>query len=352
MAEGIEVNIDRLKEIVEQFDKAHVLVIGDFMLDKFIQGTVSRLSPEAPVPVVDVVSEIFRPGGAANAISNIGALGGNAVAVGVIGDDWNGRKLTDLLKQYGVDTECIIVSKERPTTVKTRIIAEQQQIVRIDREKRDAINYEDTKTILDFLNEKINDVDAILISDYDKGVVTNRLVEGLMPLAKKFDKPVIVHPKVVHFLDYKGATIVNSNLERASTVTGISQINETSIRNMGQWLLTQLECEYVLITRGNDGMSLFERSGGVTHIPAAVNEVYDVVGVGAGDTVTSVIALSLACGVTNMVNSAILANMAAGIVVGKQGSAAVTRDELKQTFLQAKSFTKEGLFKNSELEFV
>lgn len=329
MAGGIEVNTDRLKEIVEQFDEAHVLVIGDFMLDKFIQGTVSRISPEAPVPVIDVASEIFRPGGAANAISNIRALGGNTVAVGVIGDDWNGRKLIDLLKQDGVDTECIIVSKERPTTVKTRIIAEQQQIVRIDREKRDAIEYEYTKTILDFLNEKINDVDAILISDYDKGVVTNRLLEGLIPLAKKFDKTVVVHPKVAHFLDYKGVTIVNSNIERASIVTGIRQINETSIRNMGQWLLTQLECEYVLITRGNDGMSLFEKSGNVTHIPAIAKEIYNVTGVGAGDTVTGLITLSLASGVTNMVNSAMLANIAAGIVIGKVGPAVVTRDELK-----------------------
>ena len=329
MAGGIEVNMDRLKEIVEQFDKAHVLVIGDLMLDKFIQGTVSRISPEAPVPVIDVASEIFRPGGAANAISNIRALGGDAVAVGVIGDDWNGRKLIGLLNQDGIDTEGIIVSKERPTTVKTRIIAEQQQIVRIDREKRDAIAYEYTKTILAFLNEKINEVDAILISDYDKGVVTNRLLEGLISLAKKFDKPVVVHPKVAHFLDYKGVTIVNSNIERVSAVTGISQINETSIRNMGQWLLTQLECEYVLITRGNEGMSLFEKNGGVTHIPAIAKEMYNVSAVGAGDTVTSLITLSLASGVTNMVNSVLLANIAAGIVIGKLGYAIVTKDELK-----------------------
>ena len=323
-------NVEELKEMIEHFGKTHVLVIGDLMLDKFIQGTVSRVSPEAPVPVVDVVSEIFRPGGAANAISNIRALGGNVIAVGVIGDDWNGRKLIDLLKQDGVDTKCIIVSKERPTTVKTRIIAEQQQIVRIDREKRNAIDNEETKTILDFLNKKINDVDAILISDYDKGAVTNGLLGSLIPLAKKFGKPVIVHPKVAHFLDYKGVTIINSNLERASAVTGISQINETSIRNLGQWLLTQLECEYVLITRRKDGMTLFEKSGGVKHIPAIAKEVYNVTGVGAGDTVTSVITLSLASGVTNMANSAILANIAAGIVVGKLGSATVTRDELKK----------------------
>ena len=178
-------NIEELGEIIEHFGNARVLVLGDLMLDKYIQGTVSRLSPEAPVPVVDVISETFRPGGAANAISNIRALEGNVVAVGVIGDDWNGRKLTELLKQDNVDTECIIARKKWQTTVKTRIIAEQQQIVRIDREKRVDLKDEDTKAILDFLNKKIDDVDAILISDYDKGLVTNSLLEYLIPLAKK-----------------------------------------------------------------------------------------------------------------------------------------------------------------------
>lgn len=330
MGEGIELNIDELKEVIEQFDETQVLVIGDFMLDKFTRGTVSRISPTAPVPVVDVVSETFRPGGAANAISNIRALGGNAVAVGVIGDDWNGGKLIDLLKEDGVDTECIIVSKDRPTTVKTRIIAEQQQIVRVDRETRAAINYKYTKNILNFLKKRICEVDAILISDYDKGVVTNSLLDGLISLAKKFDKPIAVHPKVVHFLDYKGVTIVNSSQEGASTVTGISQINETSIRNMGQWLLTQLECEYVLITRGNEGMSLFGKSGDVTHIPSIAKEIYNETSVGADDTVTSLITLSLASGVTNMVNSAILSNIAAGIVISKSGPAIATKDEIKE----------------------
>lgn len=318
-------NSKELKEIVESFEKNCILVIGDLMLDRFIEGTVSRISPEAPVPVVDVISESFRLGGAANAISNIRLLGGNVIAVGVVGDDWYGRRLIGLLKQEGVDTECVIVCKDRPTTVKTRVIAGQQQIVRIDREKRDAIDYEYTETILQFLNKKIKDVDALLISDYDKGMVTNKLLERLIPLAKKFGKMVVSYPKVDHFLDYKGVTIVITNLEKASTVTGISKINETSIRNMGHWLLTHLECEYVLITRGRDGMSLFEKSGNVTYIPAIAKEVRDVTG--AGDTVTSLIALSLASGVTNMVNSAMLANIAAGIVVGKEG-ATVARDEL------------------------
>ena len=185
-------------------------------------------------------------------------------------------------------------------------------------------------TILNFLNEKVSEVDAILISDYDKGVVTNGLLEGLMALAKKFDKPVVVHPKIVHFLDYRGVTVVHSSEEIASTVTGISQINETSIRNMGQWLLTQLECEYVLITNGSNGMTLFGKSGDVRQMPSIARGVHNVTGVGTDDTVTSLIALSLAQDVANMVNSAVLANIAAGIVISKSGPATVTKDELKE----------------------
>ncbi|MFZ3059386.1 MAG: PfkB family carbohydrate kinase [Candidatus Methanoperedens sp.] len=325
--EEYRVNPKELKEIVEQFDRTSVLVIGDLMLDKFIYGTVSRISPEAPVPVIDVTRESFRLGGAANAISNMRVLGGNVTAVGVVGDDWYGRRLIGLLKQEGVDTECVIICKDRPTTVKTRVIAGDQHIVRIDREKKDAIDYEYTQTILDFLNEKIDSIDALLVSDYDKGVVTNRLLESLIPLAKKSSKPIIAHPKVEHFLDYKGVTMVITNLERASIVTGIRQINETSIRNMGNWLLTHLECEHVLITREKDGMSLFEKNGSITHIPAVASEVRNVTG--AGDAVSSLIALSLATRATTMINSAILANIAAGIVIEKSGAARITGDELK-----------------------
>lgn len=320
-------NLEELKEMVERFDKTCVLVVGDLMLDKFITGTVSRISPEAPVPIIDVTSEIFRLGGAANAISNIRVLGGNVIAVGVVGDDWYGKRLIELLRQDGMDIECVLVCKDRPTTLKTRVIAGKQQIVRIDCEKRDAIAHEYTKAILDYLKRKIEGIDALLISDYDKGVVTNRLLDGLIPLAKKFGKPIVIYPKVEHFLDYKGVTIVITNIERASTVTGIRQINETSIRNMGQWLLTHLECEYVLINRGKDGMSLFEKNGSIMHIPAIENEVRDVTG--AGDTVASLIALSLASGVIRMINSAVLANIAAGIVIEKFGSATVTRGELE-----------------------
>jgi D-beta-D-heptose 7-phosphate kinase/D-beta-D-heptose 1-phosphate adenosyltransferase len=318
--------MEELKKVVERFESARILAIGDVMLDRFILGTVSRISPEAPVLVVDLTSETFKPGGAANAINNIRALGGEVIAVGIIGDDVSGKKLIDLLKQSGINTEGIIVIQNRPTIVKTRIIAGQQQIVRIDREKRDGLDNEWVQNILGFVNTKIKDIDAILISDYDKGVITNKLLEDVIPLAKKYNKPIIVDPKVEHFLDYKGVTIVTPNIKEASAATGISPINETSIRNMGQWLLTQLECDTVLITRGKDGMTLFENDGAVIHIPTVAREVFDVTG--AGDTVTGVVALCLAVGAV-MVDAAIIANTAAGIVVGKLGTATATKEELK-----------------------
>jgi len=320
-------NTEELKKIVNNFNKTKILVIGDLMLDRFINGEVSRISPEAPVPVVDVTSENFRLGGAGNAISNIRTLGGNVVAVGVVGDDWYGLKLIYLLEQNKVNTDCVIISKDRPTTLKTRVVSGQQHILRIDWEKRDAINSECTKTILDYLHKIIGDLDALFISDYDKGVVTNELLKELIALAKKSKKPVVVYPKVEHLLDYKGVNIIITNLQKASAVTGINQINDTSIRNMGQWLLTHLECDCVLITRGKEGMLLFEKNGSVTNLTAIAREVRDETG--AGDTVSSIFALSLASRVTDMKNIATLANIAAGIVVGKFGETTVTKDELK-----------------------
>lgn len=319
-------NIEELNKVVERFDSVRILAIGDVMLDRFITGTVSRISPEAPVPVVDLVSETFKLGGAANAITNMKTLGGEVVATGVGGSDISGRKLIDLLKQSGINTDGITITHDRHTTTKTRIIAGQQQIVRIDREQKEAISPEYIQQILDFISTKIDDVDAILISDYDKGVITNRLLREVITSAKKHDKPIVVDPKVEHFLHYKGVTIVTPNLKEASDVTGISPINETSVRNMGQWLSTRLECNAVLITRGKDGMSLFEKDDNVTHIPTVAREVFDVMG--AGDTVAGVIALCLAVG-ADMIDAATIANTAAGIVVGKRGTATVTTEELK-----------------------
>ncbi len=325
-------NLEEQIKIIEQFNNASVLVIGDLMLDRYLNGTMSRISPEAPAPLIDITSESFRLGGAANAIKNICALGGNVLAVGVVGEDWFGKRLIGLLKQENVDTRCVIDIKERPTTVKTRVIAGQHQIIRLDRECKDPVTDEYCQSILDFINKNIEHVDVILISDYNKGVITNKLLKGSIELAKKFKKPIIVYPKIEQYLDYKGVTIVITDLEKAASVTGIRQINETSIRNMGQWLLTHLECEFVLITRGKDGLSLFERNGSVTHIPSIADEVRNVTG--TVDTVAGIITLSLASGISTMIDSAHLANIAVGIVVGKQEVIAVTRDELNHKINQ------------------
>src|SRR5208337_4080534 len=184
---------------------------------------------------------------------------------------------------------------------KTRVIAGQQQIIRLDQESIEPISDGYSQSILDFISKNIEHVDIILISDYNKGVVTNNLLKGAIDLANKFKKPIIVYPKVEHFLDYKGVTIVITDLEKAGSVTGIRQINETSIRNMGQWLLTHLECEFVLIIRGKEGLSLFEKNGRVTHTPSIAKEMRNVTGI--VDTVASVITLSLASGVSNIINS-------------------------------------------------
>jgi len=334
-------NSEEQIKIIEQFKKSSVLVIGDLMLDRYLNGTMSRISPEAPAPLIDITSENFRLGGAANAIKNICALGGNVLGVGVVGDDWFGKRLIGLLKQENVDTTCVIEIKERPTTVKTRVIAGQQQIIRLDRECKDPVPDVYCQSILEFISKNIELVDAILISDYNKGVITNKLLKGSIELGKKFKKPIIVYPKIEHYLDYKGVTIVITDLEKAGSITGIRQINETSIRNMGQWLLTHLECEYVLITRGKEGVSLFQKNGCVTHIPSIADEVRNITG--TVDTVASIITLSLASGISNIIDSTHLANIAVGIIVGKREVIAVTQDELKHKINQiSNGNTKRG----------
>ncbi len=318
-------------KIVEHFNKATIMVIGDLMLDRYLNGTLSRISPEAPAPLVDITSESFRLGGAAHAISNICTLGGRVSAIGVVGDDWFGKRLIGLLKQENVDATCVVEIKERPTTVKTRVIAGETQIIRLDRECKDPVNDDYCQSILNNIKKNIEHMDAILISDYNKGVVTNKLMKGTISLAKIFKKPIVVYPKVEQFLDYKRVNLVITDLEKAGLVTGIRQINETSIRNMGHWLLSHLECEYVLITREKEGFILFEKNGNVTHIPSTVEEVRTVTG--TVDIVASVISLSLASGI-NILESTYLANIAHGIIAEKRKATPITPDELKSKIHQ------------------
>lgn len=314
-----------MKDVISKFKEKNILVLGDMMLDEFITGEVSRISPEAPVPVVDVSSTYVMPGGAANAINNLNALGAKVCVAGVVGKDAKGEKLTKILKEKNIDVGGLMVDENRPTTLKTRIIAHNQQVVRIDQEKRGEIEDSTSNELFEYIQRIISKIDAIVVSDYDKGVVTSRLLADVVKLANENECIITVDPKVRNILNYQGVTAITPNQFEASAAVGISIINETSVRNMGQKLLTMLECDGVLITKGKDGMSLFEKNGSVTHIPSVAQEVFDVTG--AGDTVASTFTLALASG-ANMLDAARLSNYAAGVVVRKVGTATVKPEEI------------------------
>ena len=318
-------NRDRFKKIISRFHDVRILVIGDLILDEFLWGDVSRISPEAPVPVVLVRSESFMPGGAANVANNIHALGSKVYLAGVVGNDEKGRILTEELKKKDIDVGGIVIDGERPTILKTRVIAHHQQVVRIDREKADGLNEGLIEQIVDYVREIINDIDAIIIEDYDKGIVTLRLLQEVLRLAKQHKKIITVDPKEEHFHYYKGVTAITPNHYEAAEAAGVKFKGIESLGKIGKAILNKLKCEAVLVTLGENGMQLFEKKGGITHIPTVAQDVFDVSG--AGDTVIGAFTLSLAAG-ASIVDSAYISNFAAGIVVGKVGIAVVTQEEL------------------------
>ena len=320
-------NVAKFRALIEKFSEAKVLVLGDLMVDRFVRGKVSRISPEAPVPVVRVREESDIPGGAGNVIMNLAALGGKVSSCGVIGEDSTGQKLAAQFKKVGVCTDGILQDAQRSTTLKTRVIAEHQQVVRFDYESTDVVPRALQVQMLDYLKETIPQMDAIVLSDYGKGVVVNPILTQAIAIAKKYKKPVTVDPKVEHFLSYKNVTCITPNLlEATGGMHRVGVKNEDAIRKLGADILKKLRSESVLITRGEDGMTLFEKNK-ITHISTKAQEIYDVTG--AGDTVISVLTLCLACG-ASLADSAILANLAASIVVAKLGTATVTPGELTE----------------------
>lgn len=323
-------NRKRLNKYIDRFPSARILVVGDIVLDHYVWGKVSRISPEAPVPVVNVTKESILLGGAANVVNNIHALGGSVRICGVIGHDDAGRQLTHLLRSQRIPTDGLIIDPDRPTTIKTRVIAHNQQVVRFDRETKDKIERETRQRLFVHIEEQIRDLDAIVISDYCKGVVTGELVKKIVKLAKRHDVIVSVDPKVSHFGMYSGVSILTPNTNEASLGSRIDIEDEKSLLKAGFLLLEKLKCKALLITRGEHGMSLFEQGRKVTHIPTMAQEVYDVTG--AGDTVISTLTLAMAAG-ASMSDAAIISNYAAGIVVGIVGTATVSPQELQQRIL-------------------
>jgi rfaE bifunctional protein kinase chain/domain len=312
---------------IDRFRGAGVLVVGDVMVDEFIWGKVERISPEAPVPVVEVQREALLLGGAANVVNNIRALGGAVFLAGVAGRDAMGDHLSDELRRIGVSSEGIVTLAERPTTIKTRVIAHHQQMVRFDRELRAKIDDETTDRIIAYAKSLGTDIRAVIISDYGKGVINERLVSGLVGYAKKKGLIVSVDPKVENFSIYRGVTVITPNHHEAGSGVGNKIVDEESLLVTGRLILSTLGCENVVITQGEDGMTLFETTGDVVHIPTVAREVFDVTG--AGDTVISTLTLAVAAG-AGMRDAALISNYAAGIVVGKVGTAIVTAEELKK----------------------
>jgi len=321
----------RLEKILSGFAKSRVLVVGDLMLDEFIWGDVSRISPEAPVPVVLVERESAMPGGAANVAYNISSLGGQTLVSGVIADDRAGMVLTKSLAGNKVDTRGIISDPQRPTTVKTRIVARHQQVVRVDREVSVGLAPAIFKRIIDFVRQECATLDAIIIEDYGKGVIVPALLRELVPLARKRNIIVTVDPKEAHFSCYRGVTCITPNQHEAGRAAGIKIVDAATLLAAGRKLLKQLGSDAVLITRGEHGMCLFERDGRITHIPTVAREVFDVSG--AGDTVIAAFTLALASG-ARFQEAAYLSNYAAGVVVGKVGVVACTYDELRDCLKQ------------------
>lgn len=319
-------NRNRLVEILNEFPKKKIVVIGDLMLDEYIIGSVTRISPEAPVPVVNVKKENFVLGGAANVVNNLNSLGVKVLAFGVIGNDNNGKKLINEFENKGVSTEYLNILSDRPTIMKQRVLANNQQLLRLDWEKKHPINEVEEDFIIDNLKRVINEVDGIILSDYDKGVLTKRVAKEVISLAKSNSKIVIVDPKPSNSLNYIGATTMTPNLKESSECIN-KEIPETEEKTVeiGLELREKLELDHLLMTRSEKGMSIFMNDGSIKNIPTFAKEVYDVTG--AGDTVISVYTLSLACG-ADKEEAAKIANTAAGIVVGRVGTSVVKVDEI------------------------
>lgn len=320
----------KLERILKDFKKARILVIGDLILDCYIWGKVSRISPEAPVPIVEVTNDTFMLGGAANVAYNIAALGGKATVVGVAGRDRAGEILREILDEKGIGTA--IFDDSRPTTMKTRVIAHNQQIVRFDKEDKTKISERVFRDVKGFLKEAVSDYDAVIVSDYKKGIVSPELMKVILAAAGSKGKFVAVDPKVGHFHLYKGVSLVTPNLTEASHGSGIEIKDGKTLQKAGETLLKKLLCKAVLITRGEEGMSLFEK-GKVVHIPTAARHVYDVTG--AGDTVIAAFALAYVSGAA-LEQAAIIANHAAGIVVGEVGAAVATPERLSEALSNKK----------------
>lgn len=318
---------ERLRQVLDAFPGKRILILGDVMLDEYIWGDVRRISPEAPVPIVESKRRTCVPGGAANTATNVGSLKGRPLVGGVVGVDAEAARLRAELAARAMDLDGLIAAETRPTTSKKRIVAHSQHVVRLDAESREPLPASVEDRLLRWAEGHVGNVDACVLSDYAKGVVSSRVAEDFIGMARAVGKPVVVDPKGANYAKYRGATILTPNLLEAETASNHQIGNEADLMEVGHRLLDMLDSSALLITRGAHGMSLFLPGTPAVHTPAEARHVFDVTG--AGDTTVAALALSLAAGAT-LAEAMYLANKAAGIVVGKLGTGAVTLEELGQ----------------------
>jgi D-beta-D-heptose 7-phosphate kinase/D-beta-D-heptose 1-phosphate adenosyltransferase len=332
-------NTTRLQQILTRFQKQRILVVGDLMLDLFVWGKVNRISPEAPVPVVEVTRESYFPGGAANVARNLRALSGNVTLLGLVGDDHAAETLRELLSQQGVDTNGILTDDQRPTTLKTRVVAQHQQVVRFDHEKVAPLSPTLEKILIEKYTQLLDTVSAVVFEDYAKGLLSQPLLDRLHRQALRAGKITTADPNARHLLRYKKLTAITPNRMEAFVAAGKPQreaapepLRDAALLEVGDILLKKWQPENLLITLGEHGMCLFRAGKKPHHIPTVAQEVFDVSG--AGDTAIASLTLALASK-ANPVEAAEISNHAAGIVVGKVGTATCSPDELVASFTRS-----------------
>jgi D-glycero-beta-D-manno-heptose-7-phosphate kinase len=327
----VDISNNRLNDLKKGFDGKKIAVIGDMMLDGYFWGDIKRISPEAPVPVLEVEDEIFRFGGAANVAFNILTLGGIPVPVGVIGNDNYGNIFSSLIKEKNIEDDGIIIDNERPTTTKTRVIANNQHVVRIDKESKAYISNKIESKILAHIENLLNKLDGIILQDYNKGILTPSLISNVISIANKKNILVTVDPKFDNFFEYKNVTVFKPNRIETETVLGIRIKSDKDISSAGKNLLNKLNSKYVLLTLGEGGIAVFEKGDKERRMPTKAIKVADVSG--AGDTVISTLTIGLAAG-ADIYEACFLANYAAGIVCGEVGIVPIEKDKLFETVLK------------------
>ncbi|MDI6687936.1 MAG: D-glycero-beta-D-manno-heptose-7-phosphate kinase [Desulfobacterales bacterium] len=334
---------------ISKFEKCNILVVGDLMVDEYLWGNVDRISPEAPVQIVSVKEENSTLGGAGNVVNNLIALGAKVSLASVIGSDRYGRLLLAKLSELGVDTNGVIEEPERLTTRKTRIISNNQQVLRIDRETKKDISRQTFDIILNYIKNVISAVDLVLISDYDKGLITTALLSSLISIVKKHKKMSIADPKGLNFLKYSGVSLLTPNKKEAALASGIEIVDEATLIKAGNRILKAVKINNLLITCGKNGMVLFEHNKKPYYISAQTRQVFDVSG--AGDTVIAVLGLVIASG-ASFAKAASIANTAAGIVVSKVGTSTVSKDELLSALAPTCDYALTKYISFSELQAV